>query len=183
MYSNYEKSKSLNWKEIKIPRIINTITIGLIVIGTLIVQYLVPLHELFDLIKQTPLLILAFLLTTFVYIVLHELIHGILMRCYSGISPQYGFSGPFIFAKSEAIFTKSAYIIITLAPMIVLGVICSLLFFITSGAGIWFALYVGVLNLYTSRGDLQAVILLKGLPSTYSIKDDGDSVHILKQTY
>ncbi|MFD1171113.1 DUF3267 domain-containing protein [Oceanobacillus picturae] len=183
MYSNYEKSKSLNWEEIKIPRIINIVTIFLIVTSTLIVQYLVPLLELFDLIKQIPLLILAFPLIAFVYIVLHELTHGILMRYYSRVSPQYGFSGPFIFAKSEAVFNKNPYIIITLAPMIVLGVICSLLFFITSGAGIWFTLYVWVLNLYTSRGDLQAVILLKGLPSTYSIKDDGDSVHILKQTY
>ncbi|WP_042225217.1 DUF3267 domain-containing protein [Oceanobacillus manasiensis] len=183
MYSNYEKSKSLNWEEIKIPKIINIVTIGLIVISTLIVQYSVPLHELFDLIKQNPLLILAFPLTAFVYIVLHELTHGILMRYYSGVSPQYGFSGLFIFAKSEAVFNKYAYIIITLAPMIVLGVICSLLFFMISGAGVWFTLFVWIINLYASRGDLQAVTLLKGLPSTYSIKDDGDSVHIFKQTY
>ena len=40
------------------------------------------------------------------------------MKYYSGIIPQYGISGPFIYAKSEAIFHKNAYIIITLAPMI-----------------------------------------------------------------
>ncbi|MFD2681824.1 DUF3267 domain-containing protein [Bacillus seohaeanensis] len=181
MYPNYEEFKSLEWEEIKIPPIINIGVVSLMVISILIGQYFVSLIELFNLIKQIPLLILAIPLVVFVYIVLHEFIHGVLMKYYSGISPQYGFSGPFIFAKSEAIFNKNAYIIITLAPMIILGVISAVLIFIISGTGVWFALFVWVINLYASRGDLQAVLVLKGLPNTYSIKDEGDSLQLYKQ--
>ena len=179
--SGYEVVKSLDWGEIKIPKAINISILILAVISVWIGQYYVSLIELVDLFKVVPLLILAIPLLVILYIAIHEFLHGILMKYYSGIIPQYGFSGPFIFAKSEAVFHKNAYMIITLAPMIILGVISAVFCFIMSGAGIWFAIFTWVINLYASRGDIQAVLLLKGLPSTYGIKDDGDSLQLYKE--
>ena len=180
MHRNYEKFKSLDWEKIKIPKIINISTLILIVISILIGEYYVSLIELLDSIKQLPLLILLIPLLILVYIILHELIHGILMKYFSGISPEYGFSGPFIFAKSEAIFDKYAYILITLAPMLIFGIISVVLSFIVSGMGVWLTIFLWIINLYASRGDLQAIILLKDFPLTYGIKDDGDSLQIYK---
>ncbi|MEI3605494.1 DUF3267 domain-containing protein [Pseudogracilibacillus sp. SE30717A] len=180
MYQNYEEFKSLDWEKIKIPKIINISILSLIVISILVGQYFVSLIELLKLIKKMPLLILVIPLLILLYLVLHELIHGILMKYFSGISPQYGFSGPFIFAKSEAVFDKYAYILITLAPMLILGIISVVLSFIIPGTGIWLTIFVWIINLYASRGDLQAIILLKGLPRSYGIKDDGDSIQIYK---
>lgn len=180
MYPNYEEFKTLDWEKIKIPKIINVSILILIVIGILVGHYCVSLIELLKLIKKMPLLILVIPLLILLYIVLHELIHGILMKYFSGISPQYGFSGPFIFAKSEAVFDKYSYIIITLAPMLILGLISVVLSFIISGTGIWLIIFVWIINLYASRGDVQAIVLLKGIPRSYGIKDDGDSLQIYK---
>lgn len=180
MYQNYEEFKSLDWEEIQIPKRINISIFILIVISILAGQYFVSLIELLELIKQTPLLILVIPLLILVYIVLHELIHGFLMKYFSGVNTQYGFSGPIIFAKSEAIFNKPAYMLITIAPMLILGIISAVLSFIISGTGIWLTIFLWIINLYASRGDLQAIILLKSLPRIYGIKDEGDSLQIYK---
>ena len=132
MHKNYIAFKSLEWEKIKIPKIINISTLILISISLLIGQYIVSLKDLSDSIKQMPFLILLIPLLIIIYIIMHELLHGILMKFYSGISAEYGFSGPFIFAKSEAVFDKRAYILITLAPMLILGVIPIVLSFIGS---------------------------------------------------
>lgn len=181
MNQNYKEFQSLKWDEIKIPKILNLSILSLIVISILIGQYFVPFIELWDLLKRKPLLIILIPVLLVAYIAIHELIHGILMKYYSGIKPQYGYSGPFIFAKSGAIFNKKAYFIITLAPMIILGIIFGLLNYIIIGAGVWFVIFLWIINLYASRGDLQAVILLRDIPSTYGIKDKGDSLTIYRQ--
>src|SRR5690625_4921212 len=111
----------MDWQEVKIPRMVNIITLILIIFSIAIVQYVVPLNQLLNSITGTPLSILLIPLLILIYIIFHELIHGILMQYFSGISPKYGMSGPFIFAKSEAIFSKSSYILITIAPLLILG--------------------------------------------------------------
>jgi len=180
LHKDYEKIKSLDWEKIKVPKIINRGTLFLIVLSIFIGQYYVSLSELIESIIQMPLLALLIPLLIFVYIIFHELIHGILMKYFSGITPQYGISGPFIFAKSEAIFNKNAYILITLAPMLILGITSLVLSFVIPGTGVWLAILLWIINLYASRGDLQAIILLKDYPRTYGIKDDGDSLQIYK---
>lgn len=133
------------------------------------------------LIRESPILLLLLPFLVLVYIVSHEFIHGFLMKYYSDIKPEYGFAGPFIYAKSEAVFSKCAYATITLAPMIILGAISATLIFSTPGRVVWFFIFIWAVNLFASRGDLQAITVLKKLPSTYSIKDDGDSITIYNQ--
>ena len=148
----------------------------------LIGQYYVSFSELVTSIRQVPALLLLLPLIIFVYIIIHEFIHGIFMKMYSGVKPQYGFSGSFIYAKSEAYFSKVSYIVLTLAPFILIGVLTIIAGFIISISAIWFVILVGIINLYASRGDLQAVYLLKDIPTNYLIKDLGDSLDIYKIT-
>ena len=42
------------------------------------------------------------------YLVLHELVHGICMRAFSGIRPHYGFTGLYAYAGSTAYFGEKA---------------------------------------------------------------------------
>lgn len=176
--SEKREVQTLVWEEMKIPRMLNVTIVSLSLITMLIGQYFVSIIDLFHFIKQEPVLLLAFLFIILVYIALHELIHGICMNYYSGIRVTYGISGPFIYAKSEAIFNKRAYLIITLAPMFVLGVSAVVLSLFIPGIGLWFGIFVWVLNLYASRGDLQAVMIVKELPDTCGIQDDGHSLHL-----
>lgn len=116
-----------------------------------------------------------------IYIAVHELIHGFLMKIYSEVNPEYGFSGPFIFAKSEAVFDKRPYLIITSAPMVILGFLSLICFYLLPGIGIWLAAFIWSLNLYASRGDIQAILTLRDLPTNYGIKDEGDSLIIYQR--
>lgn len=180
MKRNYEEIKIIDWQVVKIPAVINWVMIILIFTSIVIDQQYTSFLEFTDLIKRMPLLVLMFPVLIVGYIIVHELIHGVFMKFYSGTSPEYGFNGPFIFAKSETYFSKSSYITLTLAPIIVLGLGAILLGFVIPIAGVWFAIFMGSINLYTSRGDLQAAILLKDLPKELVIKDEGDSLYIYK---
>lgn len=183
MYQNYEKVKTLNWEKIKVPKSINVSVLVFIVISVLTGHFVYPLGSLLEKIVQKPLLILAVPLEIVLYIVIHELIHGLLMKIFSGERPQYGFSGPFIFAKSESIFDKSAYVIITLAPMLSLGFVSLTLSFYLQGIGVWATMFIWIINLYFSRGDIQAVMALKDFPRTYAIEDNGESLQIYKPSF
>ena len=46
------------------------------------------------------------------YVVLHELVHGVCMKYFSGAPVRYGFTGLYAYAGSEAYFTKKRYFII-----------------------------------------------------------------------
>src|SRR5690625_7584687 len=96
--------KSLEWEKIKIPKIINISTLILIFISLLIGQYIVSLKDLLDSIKQMPFLILLIPLLIIINIIIHELLLIILMKFFSGIISEYGFSGSFIFAYSVVVF-------------------------------------------------------------------------------
>lgn len=180
MERNYEKVKSIDWHVVKIPPMINWIIISLVFTSIVIGQQYTSFLEFTDLIKHMPLLGLMFPVLIVGYVIVHELIHGVFMKFYSGTSPKYAFNGPFIFAKSDAYFSKSSYITLTLAPFIILGIGAILLGFFIPIEGVWFAIFIGSINLYASRGDLHAAILLINLPKELVIKDDGDSIDINK---
>lgn len=181
MENSYVEYQTIDWNEIKTPKILNLSILILIIISILLGHYFVSLSELFKLVTRLPPLLLLLPILIFIYIVLHELIHGILMRCYSDIKPEYSFSGAFIFAKSEAIFNKKAYLIIVLAPMLILGITSALLAFYLTGATMWFAIFIWIINLYASRGDVQTILALSNLQWDYWIKDDGDLMYIFKK--
>lgn len=180
MNRNYEEILSFDWHTIKMPRVINWVMVILVTSSLAIGQHYIPFFEFAILIKQTPQLLLIFPLLIIGYIILHELIHGVFMKFYGGVSPKYGFSGPFIFAKSDAYFSKRSYIILTLAPFITLGLGAALLGLIVSPIGVWFAIFLGSINLFASRGDIQAAIVLKDLSKDLLIEDKGDSLYIYK---
>ena len=60
------------------------------------------------------------------YIALHELTHGaVMMAC--GASVRYGYKVAYAYAGSDAYFTRSAYIVIALAPVVVWGIVFAVL--------------------------------------------------------
>ena len=60
------------------------------------------------------------------YMVLHELVHGICMKHFSKAKVHDGFTGLYAYAGSDACFHKKAYIIIALAPVVVWKSFCLL---------------------------------------------------------
>ena len=60
------------------------------------------------------------------YIALHELTHGIVMMA-CGARVHYGYKVAYAYAGSDAYFTRSAYIVIALAPVVLWGIVFAVL--------------------------------------------------------
>lgn len=60
------------------------------------------------------------------YIALHELTHGVVMKA-CGASVRYGYKVVYAYAGSDAYFTRPAYVVIALAPVVVWGIVFAVL--------------------------------------------------------
>lgn len=91
------------------------------------------------------------ILSVIVFIIIHELIHIIFMFLFSKNKINISFKFPTISVGSNAYFNKIQYIIISLAPVIILGIVNLICFFILSFKFLFAVLLV--LNFATATGD------------------------------
>ena len=112
-----------------------------------------------------------------VYTVLHELIHGIFIRVFSGTRPHYGFTGGFAYARSEAYFSRTHYIIIALSPVILLGTVLAVLCVSSWGTQWFWALYLlEAFNLSGAAGDFYVTWKFLKQPKDILVYDSGVSM-------
>ncbi|MGI6170095.1 MAG: DUF3267 domain-containing protein [Christensenellales bacterium] len=69
----------------------------------------------------TGIRILATVLMGVVYMIVHELTHGVFMKLFSKVKPVYFVRFPFLCTGSAAYFNKKNFIIIALAPVVLWG--------------------------------------------------------------
>jgi ABC-type multidrug transport system permease subunit len=105
-----------------------------------------------------PIAIVAVL----VLVVVHELIHGLTWSRFTprGMADiEFGFMKEFLtpYCACTAPLPKTGYIVGTLAPMVVLGIIPTIVSIAIGSFGLWF---VGVIMTLAGGGDLLIVILL-----------------------
>ena len=113
------------------------------------------------------------------YMVLHELTHGIFIKRYCGKSAKYGFNGLYAFAgRSDVLFYKGPYLIIARAPVILFGILFFFLLLFVSG--IWFTgIYIlQIMNLSGAAGDLYVCYVLRKVGPDALINDSGTSMRI-----
>lgn len=108
------------------------------------------------------------------YLVLHELVHGIFMRAFSGIRPHYGFTGLYAYAGSDAYFDRNHYLVIGLAPVVIWGIVLAGLCAAAVGTS-WFWLFylIEAMNLSGAAGDLYVTWRLLRQPSDILVQDSG----------
>jgi len=123
---------------------------------------------------RIPIAIIA----TIIYIILHELIHGIVIRYFSGKWGNFGFKGFYAYAGSPAYFTKSQHIAIGIAPVLILGIILIALNILLPMQWFWTIWAVQIMNLHGSIGDYYMARLLRRLPPDLLIQDAGVSMII-----
>lgn len=112
------------------------------------------------------------------YIVLHELVHGIVMKYYSKIKPTYGFTGMYAYAGSSAYFCKKHYIIIALAPIVLWGVVLLILNLLVPTGWFWVVYLIQMMNISGAAGDLYVSVSFSKLPEDILINDTGVSMTI-----
>lgn len=109
-----------------------------------------------------------------VYMVLHELIHGLFIRLFSGMRPHYGFTGLYAYAGSHAYFARGHYIVIALAPVIIWGIVLAVLCAVTWGTRWFWSLYlIEALNISGAAGDFYVTWRFLKEPKDILIQDTG----------
>ncbi len=113
-----------------------------------------------------------------VYMVLHELAHGVFIKRYSGKKAKYGFSGLYAFAGSDAYFYKKPYIVVALAPVVLFGILFAILLPLVPAALFWRVYLLQMVNLSGAAGDLYMTWLMRRYPASALTHDVGTAMTI-----
>lgn len=157
--------------------------LALLIAAVLIVaaSFFVPITRLFDGSEGLGLYVLRFgvlIAGVILYMVLHELVHGICMKRFSGVSARYGFTGLYAYAGSDAYFGKTAYRIIALAPVVIWGIVLVVINLFCGGAWFWVVYFIQVCNIAGAAGDLYVSWKFRGFPPDILVQDTGVSMTV-----
>ena len=114
----------------------------------------------------------------FIYIILHELVHGIAMKLCGTKKVKYGFTGLYAFAGSDDYYYKKPYIAIALAPIVVWGVILGIINALVPVEWFWVVYFIQLINLSGAAGDLYVTFKFAGLPKDVLVRDYGVSMTV-----
>ena len=107
------------------------------------------------------------------YLVVHELVHGVFMKAYSGVKPRYGFTGLYAYAGCDALFARRRYLVIAFAPVVLLGVLLAALNAALYETHFWHVYLVQIVNLSGAAGDLYVGRQIGKAPDDVLIHDSG----------
>ena len=111
------------------------------------------------------------------YMILHELVHGIFMFLFSREKAHYGVKGPFSYASSQIYFGKFEYQIIALAPSLLWGIVLTILCTMNKGTEWFWTFYlIQMVNITGAISDLYVVFRFLRLPRTTLVRDSGTSI-------
>ncbi len=122
---------------------------------------------------QTAIRLLITTIGVIVYMVLHELIHGVFMKAFSGLKPRYGFTGLYAFAGSSALFDRTQYLIIAFAPVVVLGLVLAVLTAAFYETAFWDLYIIQIVNLSGAAGDFYVGCLIARSGNDILVRDSG----------
>jgi len=153
--------------------LVNVLAVALAVPMFIAGNAMVPFFELYTGAAGGSVKLLVLVLGYVAYIVLHELVHGIFMKHYSGIKPKYGFSLMYAYAGSEAYFNKKSYIIIALAPVVIWGTVLGVLCAFVPEGWFWIPYFIQIGNISGAAGDAYVTYKMLTLPKGILVNDTG----------
>lgn len=163
-------------KNKKLSLLVNGIALLIGVLMAVPMHFVVPITTLFDMSEGfTPYLIRfgVLMVGIILYMVLHELVHGIAMKRCGTKKIQYGFTGLYAFAGSEDYYDKRSYVIIALAPIVVWGVVLLVLNLLVPAQWFWVVYWIQISNISGAAGDLYVTYRFSRLPADILVKDYG----------
>ena len=161
---------------------------GLAVIAAMIAMAL-PAHAFKTAISMHPVQITAAALGTLVgfvvYLFLHEGVHGMCIRWFSGVPAEYGFQlkAGMAYAGSRYFFSKSAYIVIALAPVAVWGTVLAILLRDVPSSYWWYLYAVQIFNVSGAIGDLFVTYRILTMPKDVLVLDTGMEMKFFAPTH
>ncbi len=155
------------------------VNLGALIIAAILIVpvhiFYIPITKLFytddgviDTVKFVSLFVLSIL-----YIVLHELVHGVAMKICGTKKIRYGFRGLYAFAGSDDYYAKKPYIFIALAPVILWGTVIAVMNCFVPEDWFWVVYFIQISNLSGAAGDLFVTVKFSRMPKDILIKDYG----------
>ncbi|MBQ8545411.1 MAG: DUF3267 domain-containing protein [Clostridia bacterium] len=186
--ANYKLGYTLDLQNNKKQAII--VNLAAILTGVALVVpmiFLVPINGLFTL-KSTEgfdifmyaLRFVVFVLGSILYIIFHELTHGIFMKLFGAKKVKFGFTFIYAYAGTkEEYFKKWPYIVIALAPVSIFFVIFAIACpFLVGTPWFWVVYFLQVQNIAGAMGDIIVSLVFLGKPKNAYIKDEGTSMQM-----
>lgn len=167
-------------RNVKLAILINVVALVIAIAMLVPAVLLVSPFETFpiDNLGDGLLRMLVLLVGMVVYMVLHELVHGIFMKHYSGLKPHYGFTGLYAYAGSTGYFCRSHYITIALAPVVVWGIVLVVLNFLVPAHWFYVVFILQVINISGAAGDFYVTAKFLKLPQDILIFDSGVAMQV-----
>ena len=163
-------------KNKKLSLLVNGIALLIGVLMAVPMHFVVPITTLFDMSEGFIPYLIRFgvlMVGIILYMVLHELVHGIAMKRCGTKKIQYGFTGLYAFAGSEDYYDKRSYVIIALAPIVVWGVVLLVLNLLVPAQWFWVVYWIQISNISGAAGDLYVTYRFSRLPADILVKDYG----------
>lgn len=163
-------------KNKKMALFVNVLAVVIAVILVVPMQFLVPISTLFDMedgLLQYSIRFFALIVLMIVYMVLHELVHGVAMKLCGTKKVKYGFTGLYAFAGSDDYYGKKSYIFIALAPVVLWGIVIALINPFVPVEWFWVVYILQIINLSGAAGDLFVTVKFSRFPKDILIKDHG----------
>ena len=107
------------------------------------------------------------------YMVLHEIVHGMFMKAFSGRKPHYGYTGFYAYAGSDALFSRTQYLIIAFAPVVILGAVIAVLNAAFYETAFWYLYIIQIVNISGAAGDFYVGFLIARSGSDVMVRDAG----------
>ena len=163
-------------KNKKVALLVNLLAIVIAVVLVVTMHFFVPISSLFDMQNGLGSYLIRFAALSvlmIVYMVLHELTHGIAMKICGTKKIKYGFTGLYAFAGSNDYYNKKAYIFIALAPIVLWGVVLAIINPFVPLEWFWVVYMLQIINLSGAAGDLYVTVKFSGFPKDILIRDYG----------
>lgn len=166
-------------KDKKLALIVNILAIVIAAVLAVPAHFVVPIFSLFNMESGFGNYLLRFavlLVAIVLYMVLHELVHGAVMKLCGTKKVKYGFTGMYAFAGSDDYYDKKAYLIIALSPVVLWGILLAVWSCFVSPEWFWVIYLVQITNLSGAAGDLFVTVKFLKLPKDILVKDYGVSM-------
>lgn len=171
MEVNLQKNK-------KVAFMVNGAAVLVMVVMFVVANFFVPVSIVFDMVQNGEflyvlLMLLVMLASSLAYMVLHELAHAVAMKAFGTKKVKFGYTGVYAFAGSNDYYTKGAYLIIALAPVVVWGVILAVINAFVPLEWFWVVYFVQMSNISGAAGDFYVTFKFMKLPKDILVHDSG----------
>ncbi len=178
---NYQETLSVDLgQNKKLSLFVNLLSIAMMLVMAVGMAVLVPIPSLFAASGLWWLVIrfLVIMAALVLYILLHELTHGITMKLCGAEKVSYGFTGVYAYAGCREFFPKKAYITVALAPVILWGIVLSVVCILVPTEWFWVFYIVQITNISGAAGDLYVIFRFFTLPDDVLIFDTGTAMTV-----